>query len=158
MLFAVSVNKTWSNKGDDRKLRILNNEVITAIDASTEQNTGSQYQDPFTGEYHTCGANYSFKWVNGTAVRGGWLNDKWGIRFGMYPDRDERIERQGSDSPPLHITSQHEWYRVDAKFLQVAFSMIAKEPLNKGESLTCHMSTIDLYENCGECNSNLSYR
>ena len=64
----------------------------------------------------------------------------------MYSDRDERIERPGLYSSPLHITSQHEWDRADAKFSQVMFNMIAKEPLKKGEPLTCHMPIIDLYE------------
>ena len=52
------------------KIRLINNEVITAINASTERNANCQYQDPFTGKYYTCARQYSFKWVNGKAERG----------------------------------------------------------------------------------------
>ena len=89
------------------KLRLITNEVIAAINASTED-ASSQYQDPFTGAYYACSSDYSFRWANGKAERGRWLSDRRNLDFKMYPDRDERIERPGSDSSPLHITSQHE--------------------------------------------------
>ena len=108
------------------KLRLINNEVITAINASTERNANFQYQDPFTGAYYACSSNYSFRWVIGKAERGDELERMWKANFDKYPGRDERIERPGSDSSPLHITSQHEWDRVDAKFSQVVFNSIAK--------------------------------
>ena len=58
------------------KLRLINDEVIDAINASTERNANFQYQDPFTGAYYACSSDYSFRWVNGKAEHGRWLSER----------------------------------------------------------------------------------
>ena len=123
------------------KLRLINDEFIADINASTERNANSQYQDPFTGKYYACSSDYSFRWVNGKAERGRWLSEMWNLDFNMYPDRDGRIERPGSGSSPLHITSQHEGDRVDTKFSQVVFNSIAMETTEQGR--TFNMPYVD---------------